>query len=227
MGSHSLLQGIFPTQGSNPGLLHCRQIPYYLSHQGSFPDGLPLWASPVGFPAGSDSKEAACNAGDLGSNPGSGRSPGEGNGYPSSILVWRIPRTEEPGGLQSMRLQRVGLDWVINTSLHFCVCCLHTQYLNGISLKARSILSLYLKDLKACSSILFVEWINQLSLTDTPRTQPNKSTTKEDSRSQFHNINYFPGSFQCRPSYTSGGGGDRLGISQGNGGYFVENAEML
>ena len=32
---HSLLQGIFPTQESNPGLLHCRQIPYHLSHQGS------------------------------------------------------------------------------------------------------------------------------------------------------------------------------------------------
>ena len=35
MGSHSLFQGIFPTQGSNPSLLHCRQIPYHLSHQGS------------------------------------------------------------------------------------------------------------------------------------------------------------------------------------------------
>ena len=34
-GSHSLLQGIFPTQGSNPGLLHCRQNVYQLSHQGS------------------------------------------------------------------------------------------------------------------------------------------------------------------------------------------------
>ena len=34
-GCHSLLQGIFPTQESNPGLLHCRQIPYCLSHQGS------------------------------------------------------------------------------------------------------------------------------------------------------------------------------------------------
>ena len=32
---HVLLQGIFPTQGSNPGLLHCRQILYSLSHQGS------------------------------------------------------------------------------------------------------------------------------------------------------------------------------------------------
>ena len=39
-----------------------------------------------GFPGGSDGKESACNAGDPGSIPGSGRSPGEGNGY-SSILV--------------------------------------------------------------------------------------------------------------------------------------------
>ena len=33
VGSHSLLQGIFPTQGSNLGLLHCGQILYHLSHQ--------------------------------------------------------------------------------------------------------------------------------------------------------------------------------------------------
>ena len=35
VGCHSLLQGIFPTQGSNLGLLHCRWIIYYLTHQGS------------------------------------------------------------------------------------------------------------------------------------------------------------------------------------------------
>ena len=35
MGSHSLLQGIFLTQGLNTGLSHCRQILYHLSHQGS------------------------------------------------------------------------------------------------------------------------------------------------------------------------------------------------
>ena len=35
VGCDSLLQGNFPTQGLNPGLLHCRQILYYLSHQGS------------------------------------------------------------------------------------------------------------------------------------------------------------------------------------------------
>ena len=33
VGCHFLLQGIFPTQGSNPGLPHCRQILYYLGHQ--------------------------------------------------------------------------------------------------------------------------------------------------------------------------------------------------
>ena len=36
----------------------------------------------LGFPGGSDSKESACDVGDLGSIPGSGRSPGEGNGNP-------------------------------------------------------------------------------------------------------------------------------------------------
>ena len=36
----------------------------------------------MGFPGGSDGKESACNAGDPGSVPGSGRSPGERNGYP-------------------------------------------------------------------------------------------------------------------------------------------------
>ena len=36
----------------------------------------------LGFPGGSDGKESSCNAGDLASIPGLGRSPGEGNGYP-------------------------------------------------------------------------------------------------------------------------------------------------
>ena len=38
--------------------------------------------------------------------------------FTSTILAWRIPWTEEPGGLQSMRPQRVGHDWVTNT-FHF------------------------------------------------------------------------------------------------------------
>ena len=55
--SHSLLQGLFLTHGSNAGLPHC-------------------------FPGGSEIKASACNVGDLGSIPGLGRSPGGGNGNP-------------------------------------------------------------------------------------------------------------------------------------------------
>ena len=40
----------------------------------------------------------------------------------SSILAWRIPRTEVPGGLQSMGLQRIGHDRVVNYSDHRCSC---------------------------------------------------------------------------------------------------------
>ena len=61
-----------------------------------------------GFPGSSDGKESACNAGDSGSIPGSRRSPREGIATHSSILAWKIPWTEEPGGLQSMGLQRLG-----------------------------------------------------------------------------------------------------------------------
>ena len=47
--------------------------------------------------------------------PGSGWSPGEGNSNPLSILAWEIPRTEEPGRLQSMGSHRVEHNWVTNT----------------------------------------------------------------------------------------------------------------
>ena len=56
-------------------------------------------------------KASACSAGaarDAGSIPGLRRSLEEGMATHSSILAWRIPWTEEPGGLQSMGLQRVG-----------------------------------------------------------------------------------------------------------------------
>ena len=48
----------------------------------------------LGFPGGSESKESACNAGDLGLIPGSERSPGEGMATDSSILPWEISWTE-------------------------------------------------------------------------------------------------------------------------------------
>ena len=64
----------------------------------------------LGFPDGSDGKESACNAGDLISIPGLGRSPGEGMTTHSSIFAWIIPRTEEPGGLQFIASQSAGHD---------------------------------------------------------------------------------------------------------------------
>ena len=47
---------------------------------------------------------------DMGSNPGSGRSPGGGHGNPLQYTGQRIPWTEVPGGLQSIGSQRVGYD---------------------------------------------------------------------------------------------------------------------
>ena len=63
----------------------------------------------LGFPGGSYGKESTCNAGDLGSIPGLGRSPGEGNGYPlqysclenpMDIGVWWVTKSM---GSQSVR----------------------------------------------------------------------------------------------------------------------------
>ena len=69
----------------------------------------------MGFPGGLDSKESACNMGDLGSIPGSGKSLEKRMATHSSILAWRTPWTEEPGGLLSMESQRVRHDWTTNT----------------------------------------------------------------------------------------------------------------
>ena len=62
-GSHVVPSFLHPTQGSNPGLPHCRHID-------------------MGFPGGSDSKESACNAGNLGSIRGLRTSPGGRHGNP-------------------------------------------------------------------------------------------------------------------------------------------------
>ena len=55
----------------------------------------------MGFPGGSDGKEF-CNTADLGSVPGSERSPGGGHSNPLQYSCLEIPWTEEPGGLQSL-----------------------------------------------------------------------------------------------------------------------------
>ena len=55
----------------------------------------------MGFPGGSDGKASACNAGDPGSIPGSGKILGEGNGNPLQYPCLENPVDEEPGRLQS------------------------------------------------------------------------------------------------------------------------------
>ena len=82
VGSHFLLQGIFPTWGSNPGLPHCRQMLKPLSHQGlkgqrQLPDFNSFYTSVT-------EKAMAPH---------------------SSTLAWKIPWTEKPGGLQSIGSQ--------------------------------------------------------------------------------------------------------------------------
>ena len=61
-----------------------------------------------GFPGGSNGKESAGNAGDPVRSLGQEDPLGKGMATHSSVLAWEIPRTEEPGGLQSMGSQKVG-----------------------------------------------------------------------------------------------------------------------
>ena len=63
------------------------------------------------FPGGTNNlPNNARDTGDTAFISESGRSPGGGNGNPLSVLAWKIPWTEEPGGLQSTGSQRVGHD---------------------------------------------------------------------------------------------------------------------
>ena len=87
------------------------------------------------FPDGSDGKESACDAIDLGSLTGSFRQDLEDPlekemTTNSSILAWKIPRTEEPDGLQFMGSQRVGHDWASKhrTARVLYVVCIQVPY---------------------------------------------------------------------------------------------------
>ena len=72
-------------------------------------------------------KNLSANAGDVGLIPGLRRSAREGNDTHSSILAWRIPWTEEPGGLQSIALQS-------QTQLRNCTC--RTQFCHQFNASA-------------------------------------------------------------------------------------------
>ena len=74
------------------------------------PLGEPVWGLVLVCQSDSDGNESACNAGDLVRSLGQEESLEKGIATHASILAWRIPWTEEPGGLQSMGSQRVRHD---------------------------------------------------------------------------------------------------------------------
>ena len=87
VGCHALLQGIFPTQGSNPGLPPCRQILYHLSHKPqpwlpTWPPKALLWSL----------RDVAPPGGMLGNFSGVGKAgqPGSGTSLLCSFSVWLI-----------------------------------------------------------------------------------------------------------------------------------------
>ena len=110
--SLSLLQGIFPTQGSNRGLPHCRQVLYQLNYQRSTNIVCTRITNTASLVKNLCARQETW-VWSLGQED-----PLEkGMATHSSILTWRIPCTEEQGGLQSMERQRVEHDWATNT--HF------------------------------------------------------------------------------------------------------------
>ena len=105
VGCHALLQGLFPIQGLNPGLSHCRWILYHLSHEGSANyqrntnknyNEVSLHTGQSGhhqkvYKCGSVVKNLPASAeatGDLGFDPRSGRFSGEGSGNPLQYSCW-------------------------------------------------------------------------------------------------------------------------------------------
>ena len=81
---------------------------------------LRVWPCLEGFPSSSGGKASACNAEDwvqslIRKVPGREGPLEKEMATHSSILAWRIPWTEEPGGLESMGSWRVGHDWATNT----------------------------------------------------------------------------------------------------------------
>ena len=109
MSCHFLLQGNFPTQVLNPGLLHCRQTLYCLSPKGSpFKNkGNDIYMC-LGFPDGSRAKESACQSRRCGLDPWVRKMPWRREGQPTPVLLPEESHGQRSlGGLQSMGSQIV------------------------------------------------------------------------------------------------------------------------
>ena len=124
VGSHSLLQGIFPTQRLNLCLRHFGQNLYHCSDKPAHcneeqPQLLQLGASQAALVVKLACQRRKCKTwvrSLVWDDPLE-----EVMAAPSSILAWRIPWTEEPGGLQSRGSQRAGHNWSNSAWTH--VCC--------------------------------------------------------------------------------------------------------
>ena len=94
VGSHSLLQGIFPTQGSNSGLLHCGQILYQLSHKRS-PRTLEWVVHPFsrGSPRPRNWTEVSCIAGGFFTNWAIRETPVSQTQFQKSRISWEVANT--------------------------------------------------------------------------------------------------------------------------------------
>ena len=136
MGCHFLLEGTFRTQGLNPGLRHCRQIIYCVSHRRSsiceailnifvFCSTVYICLLIYSVCKGGISLVVqmiknlpASNVGDPGSISGSGRPCGKGNGNPLQDFCLKNSMGRRACGLKSMDLERVGHEWVTNIFIH-------------------------------------------------------------------------------------------------------------
>ena len=77
----------------------------------------------LGLPGGSDGKASACNAGDLGSIPGSGRAPGEGNGEPLQHSCLENPMEAWPATVHGVTKSRTWLsDFTVSLSVRCRTC---------------------------------------------------------------------------------------------------------
>ena len=87
----------------------------------------------LGFPGGGEIKNPPASTGDVGSIPGSGRSPGGWNGNPLQHPCLENPGTEEAGRLQSLGSPRVGHHWATGHILWSIKCakalCLKQTYI--------------------------------------------------------------------------------------------------
>ena len=110
------------------------------------------WGSPGGAVVNNPPANAG-DAWDAASTHGLGRSAGGRNGNPPHYLAWKVPWTEEPDGLQSMGLQRVGCHWASEYTHRQCDwLSLHSQIssLNIIQFSSVTQSCLNLCDLMDC-----------------------------------------------------------------------------